>query len=193
MLEYAPHFHEYRDGDSVIPSVTQILKATGYIGDFYSAEAAERGAAVHELCSQVCKGFYLDGTGRKLHELEYVNAFCNWFKGYEIIGIERIIDHAIDGRRYAGRYDLLIRKKRKTVLVDIKTGAPQNWHGLQLAAYALAVNPSMCMNLYLKPDGVYRERYLSFPELAKAIAEWKEILRRPLETKKPVTTGESWL
>jgi hypothetical protein len=56
-MTFDPVLHEYRDGDLIIQSVTQILKRAGHIDDrWYSEEARERGSAVHELCERFNKG-----------------------------------------------------------------------------------------------------------------------------------------
>ena len=53
MIEFHPALHECREGDRVIPGVTQILKSAGIINCFfYSEEARERGSAVHDLLAE---------------------------------------------------------------------------------------------------------------------------------------------
>jgi hypothetical protein len=45
-------------------------------------------------------------------------------------------------------------------VIDIKTGDPDRWHGVQLAAYALALDGDFRtlrrLGVYLRPDGAFR-------------------------------------
>jgi hypothetical protein len=184
LLEFYSPLHEYRDGDTIVKSVTQILKSAGYIDDrWYKPGSAERGSAVHEFCDQYAQGKRIDGVGRQLNGLEYVNAFASWMRktGAYAIDVETMIDNTIDGFRYCGRYDLLAEIQQRRVLVDIKTGAAQSWHVIQMAAYAMAVDPQRIMVLYLKPDGRYKERYIAPVELITGISTWRSALIRARE------------
>jgi hypothetical protein len=47
MIGFYPPLHEYREGEAVIPGVTQILKDAGIVSGFFrSGEARERGSAL---------------------------------------------------------------------------------------------------------------------------------------------------
>jgi hypothetical protein len=188
MLEFYPALHEYRDGETIVPSVTHILKMAGIVNDqfFNSDEARDRGTAVHEFCERYAQGRRVDNSGRRLDSLEYVNAFAAWLQktGAYAISTETTVDHTIDGFRYCGRYDLLAEIRGRRVLVDIKTGSPAKWHLIQLAAYSLAANPGMAMALYLKPTGKFVERYINPTEMLGAISAWKGALVQAREEKK---------
>jgi hypothetical protein len=189
---YDPIKHEYDGGRS--PSVTTILKAAGYIDDrWMTEEARDRGSAVHTLCERYANGERFDAKGRELASLEYVNAFAAWMRDTMAYAIttECIIHHTLNGRPYAGRFDLLAEITRKRRLVDLKTGAKAKWHKIQLAAYALAkfdreqysnvidewpVNPDQCSCLYLRADGNYKEDRASGAEMVENIALWKDAL-----------------
>jgi hypothetical protein len=175
MISFNSVKHEYRDGGTVIPSVTQVLKTAGIIDDrFYTVTARDRGTAAHALCEQYARGKNTDTTS------PYLNSFALWKErsGADILSAEAVIDHRIDGFRYCGRYDLLALINGRRVLVDIKTGYPASWHRIQMAAYALAVKPALCMVLYIKPEGVYRERYITPGELVDSITAWRDALKR---------------
>jgi hypothetical protein len=179
MIEFYPALHEYREGDTLIPSVTQILKSAGVInGFFYSEEARERGSAVHELCERYTSGGRLDDKGRRLETLAYINAFAAWVRenGVYAVSTETTIDRKIDGFRYCGRYDLLAEIGRERVLADIKSGAPAKWHITQMAAYALAANPAKTLLLYLKADGSYKERYIPGGEMLEGVRAFRRAL-----------------
>ena len=183
---FNPARHEYSDNGIIIPSVTQILKAAGLIDDtWYSREATERGSAVHELCERYAHGTRADGLGRPLASLEYVNAFARWMDdtGAYAYMTECMVDGLANGKRYAGRFDILALINGKRVLVDIKTGGMAKWHPVQLAAYSLArldtgerVNPDRCAVLYLNADGSYKEDRITPAQMLKGIERFKECL-----------------
>ncbi len=185
-MTFDPGSHEYREDDGTpIPSVTQVLKAAGVIDDrWYTAEARDKGTAAHKLCERYAAGHREDKHGRPLRDIPYVNAFANWMDdSYPwAIATECRIYHRLNGKAYAGTFDLLAEIQGKRTLIDIKTGAPAKWHAVQLAAYAMAsmdgapVNPDKCAVLYLKADGSYK--YLPIPgsRLVEAIREFKEYL-----------------
>jgi len=178
-MTFDPVLHEYRDGDLIIQSVTQILKRAGHIDDrWYSEEARERGSAVHELCERVTKGIRTDDIGRPLDSLEYLNAFAAWMKKSRAYAIqtETTIDFTLNGHRYAGKYDLLAEIGGRRILVDYKTGRKAAWHPNHLAAYALGTNPDGAMLLYLKPTGKFIEYWLSPFELIRGIQAFKDAL-----------------
>lgn len=186
MIVFNPDIHEYRDGEEIIPSVTQILKEAGLINDrWFTEESRERGSAVHELSERYANGEREDKLGRSLESLEYVNAFVRWMKDYRVFSLktECTVSNIINGHRYAGRFDILAMIGNRRVLVDLKTGGPAPWHKIQLAAYALAkledgtmVNPDMIANLYVKPNGKYHYRPINGMDLVRAIQKWKECI-----------------
>lgn len=186
MISFNSAKHEYLDGDNIILSVTQILKNAGCIDErFFTIEGRERGEATHTLCERYANGERFDKKGRELASLEYVNAFANWMRDTMAYAIttECIVYHTLNGRRYAGRFDLLAEILRKRALIDIKTGAKAPWHKIQLAAYGLAafkdgsrVNPDRMSCLYLKPNGKYSEDRMTGPQLIENISKWKDAL-----------------
>jgi len=178
---FNPALHEYWTDDHLvrIPGVTTILKEAGLIDDrFFTAEARERGSAVHSLCQRYANGERFDDLGRPLESLEYVNALAAWFreKRAYAIATEQMIDGTINGRRYAGTFDLLAEIEGKRVLIDYKTGAGMKWHPAQIAAYALAVNPDRCIMLHLKADGTYRENVIQGRELLAGLQDFKDAI-----------------
>ena len=186
MVDFNADFHEYTINGRVIPSVTQILKNTGYIDDrFFTEEARDRGTAVHELCRRYADGERQDKMNRPLFKLEYVNAFSNWMheKHVYVIKSESTVYGNINGHEYAGMFDILADINGKIVLVDIKTGTKLKWHPLQLAAYAMAkfetgntVNPDKLVDLYVSKNGAYKESYVNPVELPVYIKQFKEAL-----------------
>lgn len=155
--------HEYRDSETnkIIPSVTQILKHTGFIDDrFYSTKSAQRGTDIHRHIEQVIStsmgpvAFSFSELSKIWEGIPYVGPVLNWLNktGATILEKEKEIDFVFQGLHYAGRYDLLILINGKKVLIDIKTGVSATWHAAQLAGYALAVNPDARAILFVKED-----------------------------------------
>jgi len=193
---FNPAGHEYTEDDGTpIPSVTQIIKAAGIIDDrWYTAEARDKGSAVHELAERYADGVRVDNRGNPLAAYEYVNSFASWMSDYGVFTLftECRVYHKINGKAYAGTYDILADIGGKTVLIDIKTGARAKWHAVQLAAYAMArpvidgvvqadpVNPDALAVLYLRADGKYRYEKIPGARMVEGIREFKEYLALPL-------------
>jgi len=191
---FNPAAHEYTEDDGTpIPSVTQIIKAAGIIDDrWYTQEAREKGSAVHELCERYAAGVRVDNRGNPLASYEYINSFAAWMSDYHVftLSTECRVYHNIDGKAYAGTYDILADIGGKTVLIDIKTGAKAKWHAVQLAAYAMArpviggvvqadpVNPDALAVLYLQAGGKYRYEKIPGSRMVEGIREFKEYLNK---------------
>ena len=115
----------------------------------------------------------------------YVAAFAQWLfdTGARVLSVEQMAEGMLFGRRYAGRYDLIVELGGKTVLVDLKTGSKARHFEAQVAAYSLAMDPprpARAMILYLKKDGDYKPDYLAPAQLlagcrtfAAALAAWE--------------------
>jgi len=191
---FNPAAHEYTENDGTpIPSVTQIIKAAGIIDDrWYTQEARDKGSAVHELAERYAAGIRVDNKGNPLAAYEYVNSFAAWCRDYHVftLSTECRVYHKINGKAYAGTYDILADIGGKTVLIDIKTGAKAKWHAVQLAAYAMAhpvvggvvnvfaVNPDALAVLYLQAGGEYRYEKIPGSRMVEGIREFKEYLNK---------------
>jgi hypothetical protein len=180
MITLVKETHTYIDEKgTIIKGVTTILKDAGLINvDWFTQDSREKGSAVHELAARFANGERYDDKGREIAGLEYLNALEAWFvkTGAYPLATENMIDHTVNGIRYAGTYDLLADIKGKRWLVDYKTGAEAKWHKAQLAAYALKVNPDYCATIHICANGRYRERVLRADELLEGIAIFKDAL-----------------
>lgn len=150
--------HRYWLGDRELISVTTALTEAGLIDTaWFTDAAAERGTYVHQACELVderdlgrvepaCAG-YVDAYRRFL-----VDAKPEWQH------TEHQVCDPVAG--YAGTLDRLGVMNFAWTILDIKTGPPAPWHGLQLAGYArlvprMGVRP-LRFDLYLTADGAYR-------------------------------------
>lgn len=135
-LTFDDRTHEYRWDGRVVPSVTQVLKGSGFIDDqWFTEDARMRGSAVH-LAIELLEEGALDWSTvdeRILPHLAAYEAFRREMNFRPIL-VEEKGYHPIYG--YAGRPDCPGVLNGKLAVVDLKTGARQNWMGLQLAAYA---------------------------------------------------------
>ena len=179
-LTFDPETHTYRKGETVLPSVTQILKDVGLIDTtFFAPEYAERGTRVHEAT------VFWDETGMDDDTLpeEWAGYLSAWKKFREETGfVPSHIEQAFcSDQGYAGTVDRIGKThKINPLLLDIKTGPSQPWHRLQLAAYALLVKRELNIpiwdmwGVHLRKDGIYAvESYKSIEHSA----DWLAVLR----------------
>lgn len=175
-MTYRPEDHTYWDGETRVPSVTQILSAAGLCGNsaFYRAGAADRGSRVHAITEE------LDRYGEALMEIDaeaapYVASFQEWARGRVPLDIEVMIEGDWP-MPYAGRVDRLYKLDGLDgrVVVDIKTGNPAPWHRIQLQAYALALEEPNAAALYIRPDKPARLVVMSQAQSQEAIQAWAE-------------------
>lgn len=179
-LTFEPETHTYRVGEEIIPSVTQILKEVGLIDtSFFTPEHAERGTLVHGATQ------FWDETGMEDDTIpgELLGYLEAWKKFREETGfIPSHIEQSLYSRQgYAGTVDRIGKThKINALLLDIKSGPPQPWHRLQLAAYALMVKYELnipaweCWGVHLKKDGKYSvEVYRSIDDSAT----WLSVLK----------------
>lgn len=178
--------HEYRVGERVIPSVTQALsliddrpKDPWYL---------QRGTFVHLACELFDKG--------ELDEESLDPAIVPYLISYKTFLTETgFKPQLIEARRfhsryfYAGTMDRIGDIRKKSVLIDIKSGAPASVDELQLAGYWELIREEIqvcqCFDLYLRDDGgmpklieVKKPRLLLPTFLAcLTIYQWKEFHR----------------
>ncbi len=129
--------HAYTVDGRRVQSVTQIMKNQGIIDTrWFTKEGRIRGALVHEITAMIdldCMDMVNTDRWDLFGYLFAWKLFCKE-KKFVPEGIERMIYNE-DGD-YAGTYDRDGLMKKEPWLLDIKTGAHQRYHGLQLAGYA---------------------------------------------------------
>lgn len=158
-LVFNPTVHEYRLDGVVLPSVTTILKAEGFINTtHYTDSGRDRGTVVHEACHLFNVG-QLDETTLDADIIPYVEAYKTFLTDtdFYVVESELRIHNATYG--YAGTLDIIgyYPQGKRPYVVDIKTGTMMPWTALQLEAYALCLEePHGRTGLQLSAEGKYK-------------------------------------
>jgi hypothetical protein len=155
-LHFDPDTHRYSLDGRVIPSVTQRIGRAGLLGSaptWHTPEAADRGTAVHLACHHSDIGaawdICADWDG-------YLRSYQAWSRALSPTwtAIEQpYYNAALD---LAGTPDRIGTMAGRDVVLDIKSGPPAPWHGIQLAAYDLLVplpHRRRRIGLYVRADG----------------------------------------
>ena len=190
-IQFNPETHTYSDERGVIPSVTQIIKAAGLMGDWCKADeyAMLRGTYVHKACAAHLRGTLIEESVDD-EIMPYLNAFRKFLADtkFKYDSCEKLVYHGMF--RYAGTYDLFGRSGKRLWLIDIKSGAMPKWAAIQTMGYLMAMKLEFPMKimavttrhgLELRPDGTYS--FTSFDDdvrdarvfgAALNIANWKK-------------------
>lgn len=150
--------NRYPDFPESDPSVTELLKDVGLIDStFFNHYAAQRGTAVHSACH------YLDEND--LDRSTVSDEIAPYLEGYEKFKKESgMTFDIIEKPLYSSVYRLKGRPDRvntkPAIVLDLKTGIPQEWHKWQLALYHILAFPASVIGkrfgLYLNNNGGYR-------------------------------------
>jgi hypothetical protein len=174
-IQYLADKHVYIVGGRLVPSVTQIQRDNGIYdqgsAEWWTPAGRMKGQLVHELCAGIDQGrtnpdeLPLDHwepmIGKK--GLEAVHG-CTaaWRKfvtetEYKAVHVEKVVYHPPPWE-FAGRLDTAGTWKfsARPVVIDRKVGGVHQSHHVQLAAYAMCLQPQhdRCVVL-LKPGGDY--------------------------------------
>lgn len=156
-LQFDEETHTYWLAGRRLPSVTTI---TGPIMPNYGIADPTLGSRVHTLTEH-----HDNGTPHLITEddalaLMYLAHWRQFLEDYDAVwsAIEERIHNPAWG--YAGTLDrrgrMVINGEPHAVIVDIKTGEPDRWHGVQLAGYAFALGTNTTdyrrFGVYLRPD-----------------------------------------
>jgi hypothetical protein len=139
------------------PHVTDVIGAAGLANyDWCKQEHLDRGSAVHQACEYLVEGSLdwssLEGDPSVVLRLRQFQRFLDEVKPI-IISTEQSVTHLTYG--YQGTYDLLCYINDEETVVDYKGTLESPSHGVQLAAYAMAITPARPLaraNLYLHDD-----------------------------------------
>lgn len=160
LLEFNEEKHEYKLGGIIVPSVSHILRANGLQGNFRHNETKiTNGTAIHKALElhNLGKLDYqsLDNRLKKCIDL--------WEKFRKALGLEVLaVEERVNmGVLYAGTIDTVCKAVKSKVIIDYKSGVPQDWAALQTAAYAMAYDPKnyadyerYCLQLHWDMDTV---------------------------------------
>lgn len=162
-IQFCEATHTYTVNGRVLPGITQVLKSVGIIDDSrYAPGSAERGTAIHMACQLDDEGD-LDEATLDPAIRPYLEAWRQYRKDdpFIIEAVEKRIADLPLG--FAGTIDRIVLRGEPPGLrgiLDIKSGAPERWHGLQLAAYQmLAGTAGKRTAVHVKADGSYTVRY----------------------------------
>lgn len=132
--------------------VTEVLRDAGLMNTaHFNEEARERGTAVHLACQYHDeKRLNMDTLADSLRP--YLDQYIDFHLKVQpiITGVECVLDDECLG--VVGHCDRLMIIDESLCVVDLKTGAPQPWHGVQLAGYAMMLDGFVLRRaLYLTP------------------------------------------
>jgi CRISPR/Cas system-associated exonuclease Cas4 (RecB family) len=153
-LVFIPETHEYRYNDMVVPSVSAIIRR--FFTPPLNKNGMELGTYVHDtvrlwLDNNLNVETLSPGLSDYLQQFQaFVAATAFKVEGHDVPFYHPLL-------KYAGTPDLWGAMNTHRLVIDIKTGDPQKWHQLQVAAYAslLAANglaPECAALLYLSPS-----------------------------------------
>lgn len=167
-LTLDPVTHEYAVDAKPVLGVSKILAAAGLTDmTWVTEEGLKRGSYVHQALEYYVQGD-LNEADLDPKLVGYVAAYKAFEResGFKVQKVGSVWQveirkaHPIYG--YAGTMDYLGHIGTRYLVLDVKSGGPDDWHGFQLAGYAMlndfpAGNPRPDRaNLYVRPDGTYR-------------------------------------
>lgn len=142
-LVYNDDLHRYSVGDVTLPSITKVLKLTGFIDStWFTDEARERGKKTHKACWYLAEGD-LDWRSVDLACMARVDAFDRFLREYQptLLAVERPLHSAV--YNFAGTPDFLFNIAGRPALVEVKTGKAGLAAKLQTAAQKVLVEENL--------------------------------------------------
>ena len=189
IVTFVPETHQYFNERGVeVPSVTQILKATGRISHGNASEellasSSKKGVAIHWLCQLGDEG----GVDmRKVPKAlrPYRKAWMRWCEASGFVTTE--VEHQfISPWGYAGTIDRVGYFQRgkiiESAVIDLKSGTaiPASTN-LQLIGYGAArfKNPCRRVALRIGPDGQYKAKEYPVSTWYTDLAEFLELVKK---------------
>jgi len=165
IIEFDQEKHEYWVEGALKPSVTQILKATGFKQDFFLPDSEmawymNRGTMVHKAINHICEWTLLN-EGKEISTSfqilnKYIASQDDAISGYldsamSFLGHDLLKTHFIfselpvysESQDFCGTIDLVADVmfdgvQHKNAIIDFKCGQPTYINAFQLAGYAMA-------------------------------------------------------
>ena len=157
------------NGNKEVPSVTRVIREIllGQPPWAGSTEAMEVGTYVHDMTAAYDQD---DLDEDRLWEpaRPYLEAWKRFRAESEVIilEVEKVVYSPI--YQFAGTVDRIARSMSgEPTVIEVKTGRPEKWHAIQLAAYAMAADPSLNYQrtvVHLQPDGRYKLARFTRPD-----------------------------
>jgi len=161
--------HEYRVGDSVLPSVTQIIHGVFGSRPWWNENSAKIGTALHRACELESKGM-LDHTS--------IDPLIQGrFQGF--VRFRELSDFIITGNEkrlysdkywFAGTIDIIAEHNGNKAILDIKSSLDPSAF-IQIGAYSIMEPCREAYVLELMPSGKYKLHSL------KNKTTWKSSLK----------------
>lgn len=178
-MKFDPELHLYSERGRAIPSVTQILKAEGWIDDtFYTETGRRRGEDVHRasaLLDQEC----LDWTTVSPIVQQYLETWedAKASLGLRILRIEHPLHHGLEWACTPDREGLW---KGEPAIIELKTGGKERWHKLQVAAsgatYRKEPRPQLLL-IYFPTPKRWKLQAISRDEATQLYHAWDAIVK----------------
>jgi hypothetical protein len=173
-LRFDPVEHRYFLGSQELPGVSRIISELSG-SPWYTEEGRDRGRDIH-LATR-----YSDEDDLHLDSCEEISGFVlAWRRFLSESGfVIELIEEPLHSPKfhYAGTPDRVGVLHAARAVIDIKGGAPEPWHGVQLAGYAQMLQeryglpPLKRCAVYLHESGTYSLREYREPE------DWFQFLR----------------
>ena len=165
-MTYDDAEHKYTLDGVNLSSVTTLLKDSGIINNKFYTEAGANNGKRRHLLTELYDQNRLDWGTIGEADLPYLEAWIKFKeeRKVEIMEIEVGAYHPLYS--YAGRMDRTALIKGIPYVLDIKTGQPAEWVGLQLTLYGMLIQnikPKL-MAIYLKKNGNYLCREYEYNE-----------------------------
>lgn len=150
--------HEYWRKGTKVPGVTTVLRAAKLVDPtWFTEEAKRKGTIVHDLTMQIDQeSTLISRLSPKWDVLGEVEAYLKFRAEirprYRLIEVPML--HPV--LLFGGKPDRVCSSLMGSpAVLEIKTGSPARWHGVQLAGYQLLEPTGARYVLYLKPNGKY--------------------------------------
>jgi hypothetical protein len=150
--------HEYWQKGTKVPGVTTVLRAAKIVDPkWFTEEARKKGTLVHDLTMQIDQSSIrtsplLPNSVVPGEVLAYRKFLRELQPRYRLIEVPML--HPV--LRFGGKPDRVCSNLLGSpAVLEIKTGSPASWHGVQLAGYQLLEPTGARYVLYLKPNGKY--------------------------------------
>lgn len=162
-FRFDPDGHRYLVENRQVPNITTMLETTGWVDStWYTEEGRRRGTAVHRLTTDYDLGALELATCTsefKHYLLHYADAVRIVRPAWQHVEVPFVHEQF----RFGGRPDRVGRVFGALAVVEIKSGAPEKSHGVQLALQAYLVAPV----LGLPPELLQRYVFYAGPKKCK--------------------------